>query len=361
VFFGVSDKDPAGICRVVGLTNEEFKTVDIGEIATRLRSAFDPTPRFKKSVVEIGGKVIGVLEVERHSSRPVIATKNEGGSGEIKEGDIFYRYPGMSRRISYADLRGILDERDIKTRESILPMIRRLLEIGPENAMIADLSDGKLTDGQTSVQLDDEVVRGLNLAKEGELSGPNEGTALRLVGEVQDGVPPTVKKGSVTRDDLRRDFLRDVLQADPADYLRIAIDMPANEWVPMRGFALKARMNLEALREFVTNSKGTQGRKDLLLRRLSGPDQAYTKAPARAAQLKQQLSKGQDVVLESADDARTVALAIIAIERPLNINREKLRRILLRCLDLTSDSNTQMGRSEVRKAIARFDELLSPW
>ena len=185
------------------------------------------------------------------SHDPIRAATPLTQGGEIKEGDIFYRYPGMSRRISYADLRVILDERDVQTRESILPMVRRLLEIGPENAMIADLADRKLTDGRTSVELSDEIVHHLILAKEDEQSDPDEGTALRLIGEVRGRAPSTVKKGSVTRDDLRLDFLRDVLQADPTDYLRIAIDMPANEWVPIRTFALKAGMNLEDLRSFI--------------------------------------------------------------------------------------------------------------
>ena len=44
VFFGIADKDAAGTCKVVGLASDEFAKTDIGEIATRLRSAFDPTP-----------------------------------------------------------------------------------------------------------------------------------------------------------------------------------------------------------------------------------------------------------------------------------------------------------------------------
>ncbi len=220
VFFGIADKDAAGTCKVVGLASDDFTKADPGEIATRLRSAFDPTPRFQKTIVEIGGKMIGVLHIERHPGRPVIATKNDGGSGEIKEGDIFYRYPGASRRISYGDLRVILDERDARTRENILPMVHRLLELGPERAMIADLADGKLTDGKTSIELSEDIIERLTLVKEGEFREQAGAPALRLIGDVRAAAPVTVRKGSVTRDDLRRDFLKDALQADPADYLR---------------------------------------------------------------------------------------------------------------------------------------------
>lgn len=361
VFFGIADKDAAGTCKVVGLASDEFARTDIGEIATRLRSAFDPTPRFQKTAFEIGGKMIGVLHVERHPSRPIIATKNDGGSGEIKEGDIFYRYPGTSRRISYADLRVILDERDAKTRENILPMVRRLLELGPERAMIADLSDGKLTDGQTSIELSDDIIQRLTLVKEGEFRDHAGAPALRLIGDVKAASPVTVRKGSVTRDDLRRDFLKDALQADPVDYLRTAVDMPANEWVPMRYFAAKAGMSPQDLRSFIGNTKGTPGRKELLTQRLGGPDRAYVKAPGPAAQLQRQLLDGEDVTPASAAEARTAALAVTGLSRPLGISAAKLRTLLLLCLDLTGDGSTQIGRSEVRKAIARLDELLSSW
>ena len=77
----------------------------------------------------------------------MIACKNEG-KGDIREGDIFFRYPGQSTRISYSDLRAMLDERDAQARAEILPMIQRLLALGPERAMVADLREGSLLDGK---------------------------------------------------------------------------------------------------------------------------------------------------------------------------------------------------------------------
>lgn len=361
VFFGIADKDAAVTCKVVGLTSDDFIRADPGEVAARLRSAFDPTPRFQKACFEVDGKMIGVLHIERHPGRPVIATKNDGGNGEIKEGDIFYRYPGASRRISYADLRVILDERDAKTRENILPMIRRLIELGPERAMIADIAGGKLTDGKASIELSEDIIKRLVLVKEGEFNEKAGAPALRLIGDVRAATPVTLKKGSVTRDDLRRDFLLDTLQADPVDYLRTAIDTPSTEWVPLRYFAEKARMSQEDLRAFIAGATGTPGRKGMLIDRVGASDKAYARASRPAAQLQKQLLGGEDVKPANAAEARLAALAVIGLPRSTKADPAKLRALLLRCLELTSNDGTQVGKSEVRKAIARLDEILSSW
>lgn len=362
VFFGVADKDDAGVCKAVGLTGMEFRDADPGDITARLQSAFQPTPRTAKAVVEIDGKPIGVLHVERHESRPVIATKNDGGGGEIKEGDIFHRYPGASRRISYGDLRAMLDERDVRVREAILPMVQRLLEIGPDRAMIADLASGKLTDGKTSIELSEDIVERLAVIKEGEFEEKAGAPALRLIGDVKAAAPITIKKGSVTRDDLRRDFLNDALQADPKDYLRTTVDISSTEWMPLRFFAIKGGMSRDDLRSFIESANGSRGRKDLLINRIGHPDKAYVKVSGPAAQIQAGLLNGAEVTPSTATEARAAALAVAGLQRPFALEAAKLRALLLRCLDLTmSGGGIQIGKSEVRKAIARLDELLSPW
>jgi hypothetical protein len=162
IFFGVRDEDATGAHQVVGLDRDEFADTDPAELVKRIRSTFDPTPRFQRTVIEVGAKKVGVLYVEPHPSRPVIATKNEG-SGEIREGDIFFRYPGQSTRINYADLRAMLDARDAQARADIMPMIERLLALGPARAMVADLAEGRLVGGKRVVELDEDIIKRLNL------------------------------------------------------------------------------------------------------------------------------------------------------------------------------------------------------
>jgi predicted HTH transcriptional regulator len=104
---GPNDKDLGLV--VCGLKTDHFEKADIAKFSTRLKSMFDPTPQFTTAAVKVGGLTVGVLHVKQHPSRPVIATKQEG---DIREGDIHFRYPGQSSRIKYSDLRAILDDRD---------------------------------------------------------------------------------------------------------------------------------------------------------------------------------------------------------------------------------------------------------
>ena len=201
------------------------------------------------------------------------------------------------------------------------------------------------------------LVERLALVKEGEFQERVGATPLRLIRDVRTAAPVTLRKGSVTRDDLRRDFLKDALQADPVDYLRTAIDIPGTELVPLRYFADKAKMRQADLQSFITSATGTAARKRLLIERIALPDKAYMKASGQASEIQKRLLNGKEVTPVSATEARVAALAVAGLPRPLAADASGLRTLLLRCLDLTSDDGTHVGKSEVRKAVARLDEL----
>jgi hypothetical protein len=356
VFFGVRDKDAAGAYQVVGLPKGDFADTD----AKRLRAAFDPTPRFQMTVIEIGGKRVGVLHVEPHPSRPVIATKNEG-SGEIKEGDIFFRYPGQSARINYADLRAMLDVRDAQARADILPMIQRLLTLGPGRAMVADLDEGQLMDGKRAIELDEDVIKRLSLIKEGEFNERMGAPALRLIGDVRAfapaAAPAPVKKGLVTRADMQRDFLAGTMSADPLDYVRCAIEVTGSDWLPVRHFARAAGLSLPQLLAFVEeNQAASPSQKQLYRDRLSSPDKAYAAAmgPARAMLIR--ILAGEDVGPKDVAEARLVAVAVQGLHRPLPMDPAPLRALLARCAAFIGASTDKFAKSAIRKAIARLDE-----
>ena len=120
-------------------------------------------------------------------------------------------------------------------------------------------------------------------------------------------------------------------------------------------------MTVADLLGFIAASKGTQGRKDVLSKRIKSPDAAYLKASGTLAQLQLRLLNDEHTAIADAAEARSVALALTGLARPLIADAAKLRALLLRCLDVTGEGTTQVGRSEVRKAIARLDELTSPW
>ncbi len=359
IFFGVKDKDPAGTHAVLGLTTNEFADTDPADIVLRLRTVFNPTPRFERAVVEIDGKTLGVLYVEQHPSRPIIATKQEG-SGEIKEGDIFFRYPGQSSRISYADLRAMLDARDAQARAEILPMVQRLLSLGPSRAMVADLNEGLLVDSTRTIEMDDAIIKELNLIKEGEFNEKIGAPTLRLIGNVKSKTPSPAKKGLVTRADMQRDFLSGTLSADPLDYVRCAVEVPGNDWLPIRYFAHAAGMSLTDLLTFIdANPAAIPTQKALYKNRLSSTEKAYVAAKGPAGVMLQRLQAGQALEPKNSAEARQIAFAVQGLPCPLKLEPTSLRTLLTRCAELAGKSSDQVAKSAIRKAVARLDELTS--
>ena len=158
IFFGVHDKDANATAdddksySAIGLKGDAFQKCDPAEISRIIKGALDPTPTVHTTYVIIGAATIGVMRVEQHPSRPVIVRNADGST--LREGDILFRYPGRSDRIKYSDLRAILDERDAVARRNILPLIERLLSLGPERALIADMESGVLVDGRRAIVID---------------------------------------------------------------------------------------------------------------------------------------------------------------------------------------------------------------
>ena len=357
IFFGVADKDETGAHLVTGIDIEAFLGVDAATISEHLRATFEPTPRVERTTIKVGDKVVGILWVEQHPSRPVIARKQRD---EINEGDIFYRYPGQSRRISHADLRAMLDARDAQARNAMVPMVRRLLDLGPDRAMLADLEEGRLTDGKRDVQLDPETVERLKFIKEGEFDEVAGAPALRLIGDVRmaTAAPTAIRKGVVTPADVQNDFLTKTLTADPMDYVRCALEIAGTTWLPIRFFARHAgKSDTELLEVLEANRKAPRATRTAYRERLTSIDAAFTPPNAKARTVLQSLLSGSTGTIADVSAAQTMAQAIQALPRPLSVDAQAVRDLIHRCVEISDGTHKDALRTAIRRAIARLDEL----
>lgn len=362
VFFGVNDKgvtSPIGedlSYAVTGLNSSDFAKADPADFAKKLKSIFDPTPRIETTTYLVDGKTIGVIYVEQHASRPIIAIRSEG---EIREGDIFFRYPGQSTRIKYSDLRAILDARDALARAQILPMIERLMSLGPSRAMIADLERGELIDGQRSIHIDESLLEKISFIKEGEFSETTGAPTLRLVGDVTTaGAATTIyKKGVVTRSDLIRDFLQQQVPFDPKEYIRFAVEASNGQWVPFRYFALKAGMSSADLIEFIKNTSAPMRRRNMFIERVKNSNSAYTLPGKKVSILLQQILDDKVPSIASIKDAGDTARAVMGIPPAGKIKIQSILGLLGLCIQYAEKDPSGVHASSVRKAICRIDEI----
>lgn len=361
IFFGVNDKGVKGpndedlSHAVVGMSNEEFQKVDPAAFAKRVKAVFDPTPRFRTAIATIAGKKVGVIHVERHESRPVIATKQEGD--KIGEGDIFFRYPGQSTRIKYSDLRAMLDARDRDARAQILPMVERLLQLGPERSMIADLAEGTLGDGKKSIQIDESLIEKLNFIKEGEFSETTGAPTLRLIGEVQPigsasaAIKP--KLGLLSRDDVLKAFLSQTPPDDPLVYIRFVVEMTQSEWLPLHYFAKLAGLSRKQLIEFIENTKGTPYQKKVFTQRVQ-PNAAYHKAQGKPKEVLAKILAGTMPTVTTAQEASHAGQALQALPDDFKVDLVPTLKLLATCLPLVK----RTALTFVRRGMCRVDELV---
>ncbi|CAN5213249.1 hypothetical protein BH10PSE2_BH10PSE2_11910 [soil metagenome] len=366
VFFGVADGGHKGAAgqdlsyAVVGLGTDEFNKVDPAEITNKLRSVLDPTPRIEIATRQIGGTVIGVIHVEQHPSRPVIAQKAEGGD-KIKEGDIFYRYPGQSIRIKYSDLRAMLDQRDRQARLDVMPMVERLLALGPQRALVADLEQGILGDGKNSIMIDPDLIDRINFIREGAFDEVDGAPTLKLIGEVVPTSQGAIQsRGVITDDIVLRNFLTDQLISLPKEYIRYAAIGGRAAWLPVGYFAQKAGLSRAEVKAMIVALPGASARKTSLLSRINKCDAARQDSQGAPKALLKKLTTGVLPEPTDAKSAQNIAQAICGMKTAGSHGLDDLLGLLGRCLAVIDASGKAAAMSYVRRAACRIDELFYP-
>lgn len=359
LFFGVHDKDTKGpngedwSHAVGGLDSGEFADADPADFSTRVKAMFDPTPIFRIATATIGGKTIGVIHVKQHASRPVIAVKQDG---TIKEGDIFYRYPGQSSRIKYSDLRAILDVRDAEARAQILPMVEKLLQLGPARSMVADLDSGMLTDGGRTLQIDKVLLEKLSFVKEGEFSEVEGAPTLRLVGDVTameaEGKPAT-HFGMLTRAHILEAFLDQTHPNDPTDYIRFALEVGQNERLPLHYFAGLAGMSQDALVAFINSTSATPIKKKRYID-WTKPDAAFHAVVGTPKGYLTNILAGDLPAVTSPTVAGHIGQAIQAMPSDATFDLPMILKLLRECLAVGASTSAE---SFLRRGVCRIDEL----
>jgi hypothetical protein len=362
ILFGVHDKDTTkadGIDKsfaVLGLTGTEFANLDPADLTSHIKAKLDPTPRVRSTVIDLGGKAIGILYVEQHPSRPVIATKQEG---DIREGDIFFRYPGQSSRIKYADLRTMLDERDAVARQQILPMVEKLLQRGPDRVLLADLEEGVLDDGKRPITIDKTLLDQLSFIREGEFSEVDGAPTLRLIGEIRaTGDDRIGSRGVVTDVNLLTNFLKQETVFRPVEYIRFAVEASHTEWLPIFYFAQQSQFDRADLAAYIAGLGGTAKRREMFTNRATGAKKALTVPVGTPAAMLLQIVAGDLPEPTCGKDANNVALAICGLTSLPDIEQTKILSLLERCHDLAQAEGKSGIISTIRRAACRVDELL---
>ena len=181
IVFGVKDKPKEPL----GLRDESakmFDDIDEELISGEINKIFSPAIQWEKYLVEVYGKYFAVIYVYEGAIKPVIAKHDEGN---IKNGEIYYRYAGRTQKIEYGELNEIIENRIKQNTDQLVSLIDKITKIGPSNAAVLDAERGIVEKDKDNILiLDEELIPKIKFIKEGEFSEKKGATTLRLVGDV---------------------------------------------------------------------------------------------------------------------------------------------------------------------------------
>ena len=184
IVFGVRDHPR----ELVGVNRDQFEATPIEQIQTSLSSFLSPELDWEIDSFQMGDLTIGYLGVAEAADKPVICKTNKG---ELKSGDIYYRYRGQSKVIEFSELKQI--HLEIREREKSLWMehIQRIAKIGPTNVAFLDLLDGSIGSGSLGNRLVvdeallEQLRREVKFVDSGQFSETEGAPTLRIVGELE--------------------------------------------------------------------------------------------------------------------------------------------------------------------------------
>ncbi len=357
LLFGITD----GSFQADGLADETFAKSDVGLINRVLAGSLDPVPHVTKALIELGGKQVGVLYVEKHDHGPVVAIKNVGQ--DVKEGGIYFRYVGETRLIKPGELRQIIAARE---QRAIAEFSARMGRVATGKDATIDLDSGEVAGTSGKFVIDKALLPNIQFVREGDFSQTKGAPALRLIGDVEpvseaERERTKVIRENVTPDAVVRNFLRNEKVAEPMQYIHFQAHSQ-RKWFPVWFYANQTKLTVtgvvEDLRRQVASYPSSR---DALVDRLSGKDAAFRQSTGKAEALRAKLVRGEITAPTDIDQDVVFAAAVQALPatvKPKDL--EAIREILLASLDRAqgADSRSSNRRGSIYRAACRLDELL---
>lgn len=247
---------------LVGLQNNKLEQFDNKDLSEELLSFFAPEIQFELFIKEINSLKIGFLYIYKSENKPVVALKT--ASNNIQESDIFYRYPGQSRRISYGDLRTIIQERESKLNDSWLKLMNNVATIGVENIGLLNVQNGELIGSKNKLLIPEELLNKVTFINEGKFVEKDGAPALKLIGDVQPIDSNKIvqliesKYHIITHFELFNSFFEQKLEPDSASEFFRKVLHENTVYYPIYFYISQSKLNNEQVNKLIQDSKGNK-------------------------------------------------------------------------------------------------------
>ena len=244
LLFGIRDSDK----KVVGVDPEIIAQFDGAELNRFLVDTFSPAPVWDKTSYAVSDKKILIIYVRPAERKPVICTKNI--SNILKEAEIYYRYSSETRRIKYAELSEILEQRQKATEHRWASLFREVESSGVDNIAILNTISGEVSGYGGKFLIDENLIPKLKFVAEGHFAEKDGTPTMRLVGDMEpisltqmDPSTTLVVKENLSDLDVIKDFVNRSKVKFPKQYIsRLAYS--TKTWLPVYYFMRQAGLDV---------------------------------------------------------------------------------------------------------------------
>ncbi len=351
LLFGVKD----GSFEIPGIEENRMERFDLKKANEFITRNFNQALELEKGQFEVKGKTIGAIFVHPSKSKPVICTTD---GNNLFSGDIYYRYPGETRRIQAPELEQLLKSRNSSADGRVLQLVKKLAKTGTHNTAIIDLGTGEVEGERGKFLIEEGLLDKVKFIAQGKFVEKDGAPALRVVGDVQPitAGKVTIQKsvvGSITERHIHEAFLYQRCQYEPTAYIQAQTHMQP-VWLPIFYFASVANLDLDGLTDSLNNSD-SQYKKRIakqIDRVKSGKTPAGVPAKTTVQYEYDALLSNEPIKIDDTETAKKY-LHAIRILTPDNVGLERVLSVLT---DLRARfGNTQALRADFRYAIAAVD------
>jgi hypothetical protein len=239
-------------------------------------------------------------------------------------------------------------------------MVERLLELGPNDAMVVNLAEGLLEGGERPIVIDQQLIDRIKFIREGEFDERHGAEALRLIGDVAtvdlSAIPTKTVRTEVSEEAMIRNFVSRVPVEEPLAYFRQASHensflLPIFYYLHLAG---------ETRQGAIASLKANKGAKPKtrteLVKRLQGARNLYSRARGNRLATLEFVRAGGYASLSDKATASRVLDALTGLENTDTKTFEHANDLLSQALDLWDGDRTLLFH--LRRAASRLDELI---
>lgn len=185
LIFGVKDRPKRELVGLSEKATKQFDKLDPEMVSGHLLEIFSSNIDWEHEIYKFNAMNFGVFYIYESSLKPVITKKDEGKDQILKNGEIYFRYGGRTQKIQYGELESIINKRIEQNNNQWLDLVQKIGKSGPQNAAILDSEKGIIEKGDSQILVvDQELLNGFQLIREGEFSETKGAKTLKLVGNI---------------------------------------------------------------------------------------------------------------------------------------------------------------------------------